>query len=144
MLNFGVVQIQPSCPLKNSGWNGSLFTEHVFSPPERPFFEIRSPPLLRGKNPWRFCFFFQCHLFFKMARHVTLCEIIKHWYSTCFMCGWVIYFIASVLQAQQKHIFLWKFVETCLLLRWFHLAYLVSDFLRNSVQFQKSYGCFQK
>lgn len=139
------LQIQLRCHLKNSGWNGSLFTGTRFYT-WRPFFESDDPdppnPILPivegGKNSGDF--FFSVSPFFKMARHATLCEIVKHWYSpaSC-VDGWSISLPASC-RPNKNTFFFWKFMETCLLLRWFHLAYLVSDFLRNSMQFQKSYG----
>lgn len=125
-----VVEMVPFLP-------GHVFTPegHFLNPTILP---IRSSQLLRVGKTLEICFF--SVTFFQNGQ---ACDTLRDYQAlvfTCFMCGWVIYFIASVLQAQQKHTFFWKFMETCLLLRWFHLAQFVSDFLLNSMQFQKSYG----
>lgn len=126
-----VVEMVPFLP-------GHVFTPegHFLNPTILP---IRSSQLLRVGKTLEMCFSFQCHLFSKwpgMRHFARLSSIGIHllhvWMGDLFHC--------QRLAGPTKTHFFWKFMETCLLLRWFHLAYFVSDFLRNSMQFQKSYG----
>ena len=103
MLNFGGVQIQLRCHLKNSGWNfGSLFYRdtffytcfgHFLNP--NPILPIRSSQFVEGgKNILEvFFFFFQCQLFSKwpgMRHFARLSSIGIHllhvWMGDLFHC----------------------------------------------------------